>query len=110
MNESDRAKDLTAIDSVDRRESDEDRKVSPRPVDSIDAECEIIQYSHAVFAAVDEVGKYVSRIVVTTNALQCTPDTGKCREESKKPRMCRVALRRIIPTVRVQTEKQLYIL
>ena len=98
-------RDLTGIDSVYRSKGDENRKVFPGSVDSIDAESDIIRDRREIFAAVDEMRKYVLSILVTTNALQRAPDAGKGREKPKKPRMCRVTLRRIIPMMCIQTEK-----
>jgi hypothetical protein len=51
--------------------------VSPGSVDSIDAESDIVQDSCAILATVDKMGEYVSSILVTTNALQCTPNARK---------------------------------
>jgi hypothetical protein len=76
---------LTGIDSVYRSKGDENRKVFPGSVDSIDAESDIIRDRREIFAAVDEMRKYVFCILVTTNALQRTPDARKSREKPKKP-------------------------
>ncbi|KAH8751431.1 hypothetical protein BGZ57DRAFT_117498 [Hyaloscypha finlandica] len=78
-------KDLTGINSVYCSKGDENRKVFPGSVDSIDAESDIIRDRREIFAAVDEMRKYVFCILVTTNALQRTPDAGKGREKPKKP-------------------------
>lgn len=98
-------KALTGIDGVYCCKCDEDSKVFPGSVNAIDTECDIVQYRCEIFAAINKMRKYVSSILVTTNALQCTPNSRKCREEPKKPRMCRVTLRRIIPMMCIQAEK-----
>jgi len=68
---------LTGVDSIDGCKSDEDCKVFPCPVDSVHAEGDIVQYRCEIFAAVDEMRKYVLCILITTNALQCAPDSRK---------------------------------
>ncbi|PMD12879.1 hypothetical protein NA56DRAFT_586445, partial [Hyaloscypha hepaticicola] len=63
--------------SIDGCKSDENCKIFPSPVDSVHAESGIVQYRREIFATVDEMRKYVLSIIVTTNALQCAPDSRK---------------------------------
>ena len=56
--------------------------------DAVNAESDIVRNCHAVFTAIDEMGEYVSSVVVTAKTLQSTPYARKRREESKEPRMC----------------------
>lgn len=70
-----RKKSLTGVDSIDGCKSDENCKIFPCPVDSVHAESGIVQYRREIFATVDEMRKYVLSIIVSTNALQCAPDS-----------------------------------
>ena len=50
--------------------------------DPINAETYSSEYSHSVLATVDEVGKHVSSVIVTSNALQRSPYGWKSDEEA----------------------------
>jgi hypothetical protein len=90
---------LTCIEGIDRCKCDKYCKMTPGSINSVDAKRNIIYDRREVLAAIDEMGKYILCIIITTNTLQRSPDTGKSREESKKPRMRRIALRGIVPMV-----------
>lgn len=68
--------ELTAIDCVDGRESNEHGEIALGMVDAVNAESGIIRNCHSVFTAVDKMREYVSSIVVTTKTLQCAPYAG----------------------------------
>lgn len=54
--------------------------------------------------------EHVSRIGITSKTLQCTPYSRKAGEESKKARMCRVTLYRVLPIVSIEAEKEFNVL
>jgi hypothetical protein len=68
---------LTAVQGVDRRKCNEYCKMISGLVNSVNTEGEIIHDGHGVFSAIDKMREYVSSVVVTTNALQRTPNTRK---------------------------------
>ena len=95
----------TAVNGVDDRDRNESREARPAVLYPVHAQTNGAEYRHGVFATVNEVWKNVSGVMVTTNALESTPYGGKSCKKPQQPGTARVALRRIVPTVRVQAEE-----
>lgn len=96
---------LTAIDSIECGERAEDNQILVCLINSVDAESHIIHNCHTIFSTIDQVRKHISRVVVTTNALKCTPYARNCREEAQEPRMRRIATCGIMPICCIETEE-----
>ena len=64
------------VDRVDGSESDEYRFVWSGFVDAVDAKCHVEYDGCEVFATVEEMGKFVPCIPVSTDTLQGTPNAG----------------------------------
>lgn len=79
-------------------------------VDSIKAQGHIVKDSKGIFSAVDKMGKPVSGIVESSQALKSPPNSWECGEETEEPGMRRVAVHRIVPAPGVKTEQELDIL
>jgi hypothetical protein len=101
---------LTAIYGVDGGKGDEEAQVGLTIPHAVEAKPHSRQDCHGVLSAVDEVRKHIPRVVVTSDALQGTPYRRQSGEEAQKTRVRRVALHRIVPTIRVQTEEELNVL
>lgn len=65
---------LTAVDRVHTRTSNKKRLQFVTFVDAVQTQSHVKQYRKGIFAAVDQMWKSVSGIIVTSQALQCTPN------------------------------------
>lgn len=74
-NKGDAVTGLTTIDSIDRCERDEDSFVLRCLLDAINTQSSVEQNSCRVFSTVDEMGKDVSGVIITSNALKSTPNS-----------------------------------
>lgn len=75
------------IDGVDDCESDEHRFVRAGFVDAVDAQGHVEDDRSEVFAAIEKMGKLVTRIPVSANTLQGTPYTRQAREKAHSAQM-----------------------
>jgi len=73
---------LTAINRIDGGERNEQTQVGLRAVYAVAAKKHGRQDRHGVLPAVDEVGKHVLGVVVTSDTLQSTPYRWKGAEEA----------------------------
>jgi hypothetical protein len=101
---------LTAINSIECGESAENNQILVCLINSVDAESHIIHNCHTIFSTINQMRKHISRVVVTTNALKCTPYTRNCGKETQEPGMRRIASCWIMPMCCVKTEEELNIL
>lgn len=61
----------------------------------------------AILATIDQVRENIAGIVVTSDALECTPNARNSREEAKKSRMRAVTHRWFVPVACIQAEEKL---
>lgn len=59
--------------------------------DTVQRQCDVVKDCRAVFSKIGKMGKRRSSIVVSTKALQSTPNSRKRREKSEETRVSRVA-------------------
>lgn len=76
---------LTTVDGVDGRACNEESFECVVFVDSVQAKRHVEKNGKAVFAAVDQMRKRISGIIVTAQTLQCTPNAWHGRKEAEKP-------------------------
>jgi hypothetical protein len=74
-NKGDAITGLTTIGSIDRCERDEDSSVLRCLLDAINTQSSVEQNSCRVFSTVDEMGKDVSGVIITSNALKSAPNS-----------------------------------
>lgn len=55
------------------------------PVDLPQTFAHVVQDSHGVFPAIDQMRKDVSGVAVSSEALKSTPYARQCREETHEP-------------------------
>lgn len=65
---------LTCVYAVNGGEGDEQGEVGVSPVNTVDAEEHCGKDGHGILATVDQMRENVPRVVVTSNALQSTPN------------------------------------
>jgi len=73
-----------AVDCVDRRENDKDRLVLRTVVETVQAECHVVEDRAHVFAAVDQMRKGVACVFVPAETLKGAPNTRQSCEESQE--------------------------
>ena len=69
---------LTAVDSVDGAKCDEECFQRIVLIDSIKAERHVEENRECIFAAINQMRKRVPGIIVTTYALQASPNARQC--------------------------------
>ena len=74
-NKGDAVIELTTIGSIDRRERDEHSSVLRCLLDAINTQSSVEQNSCRVFSTVDKMGKDVSGVIITSNALKSAPNS-----------------------------------
>lgn len=79
-------------------------------INSVQAECHVKKDSKCVFAAINQMRKRISGIIITSQTLQCTPDPRQSREKSEESRMGGITLAGIIPILSIEAEEELNIL
>ena len=65
---------LTAVDRIHTRASNEQGLQLISFVDAVQTQTHVEQYRKGVFAAIDQMWESVPGIIVTSQALQCTPN------------------------------------
>jgi hypothetical protein len=74
----------TAVDGIDDGEGDEHGAVSGAFVDAVDAECHIEEDRCRVLAHIEQMREGVSSVVVTAEALYCSPYARERGKEANK--------------------------
>lgn len=80
---------IYSIDGCERNEHGHERRVWRH---SIQTQAHVVQYGEHVFATVDEMRERITRVIVPSETLQCSPYGREACEESEQPRMRRVAV------------------
>ena len=78
--------------------------------DAVQRQRDIVEDCRAVFAKVGKMGEGGAGIVVSTKTLESAPYSWQSCEKSKEARVPRVALRRVIPVIRIKAKEKFKIL
>jgi hypothetical protein len=100
----------TAIHRVDGGERDVQAPIGLSVPYAVQTKPDSRQDRHGVLPAVDKVREHISRVMVTPDALQCTPYRGQRAKEAEEARVRRIATFRVIPAGCVQAEEELDVL
>lgn len=79
-------------------------------VNAVHAQGGVVEDTEDVLSQIQQMGKCIPGVGVSTNTLESSPYGRECCEEAEKPRMRRVALHWITPMRGIQAEEELDIL
>jgi hypothetical protein len=96
-----------AVDGVDGCPEDEKYAQLLALVMTPQTQTHIIENGAHILSKIGHMREKTPCVGISAKTLESTPDTGQGGEESEKSRMRRVALRRVIPVVGVETEEEL---
>lgn len=74
-------------------------------VDAIHAQGGVVEDAENVLSQIQEVRESILRVDVSPDTLKGSPYCWKTGEEPKQPRMARVTLCRVTPSIGIETEE-----